>query len=116
MRHPAGLRDEAVHLRTTQGLSIGEIAEALGVPKTSIHYWVKGVPIGGEVSPERQAMRAQSFKARQRAGTAAMQAKYAALRQQAYEQGCEAAQELLADQQIRDFVVLYLAEGTRKAR
>ena len=116
MRHPAGLKEEAVHLRTTQGLSIGEIAEALGVSKGTVHYWVKGAATGGEVSAERQAVRAERRKAAQRAGTASMQAKYAALRQLAYEQGRSAAQELLADQQIRDFVILYLAEGFRKTR
>src|SRR4051812_40230203 len=116
MRHPAGLKEEAVRLRTTQGLSLGEIADALSVSKTTVHYWLRGVPTGGDVAPERLAVRAERQTAAQRAGTASMQAKYAALRQQAYEQGREAAQELLADQQIRDFVILYLAEGIRKVR
>ena len=43
--------------------SIGEIAEALGVPKTSVHYWVKDVSMGGDVTPEIQAARAERRKA-----------------------------------------------------
>jgi hypothetical protein len=45
-----------------------------------------------------------------------MQAKYAARRQEAYDSAFLVAEELLADKDIRDFVVLYLAEGYRKDR
>jgi hypothetical protein len=45
-----------------------------------------------------------------------MQAKYAAKRQAAYEDGLAEAPSLLQDADIRDFVVLYLAEGYRKDR
>jgi transcriptional regulator with XRE-family HTH domain len=116
MRHPARVREEAIHLRKTQSLSLSELAEVLGVSRTTIRYWVKDIPTTPDVSQDRRIARAERMKAGQLAGTAAMQAKYAALRQEAYEQARESAAELLSDRQIRDFVVLYLAEGTRKAR
>jgi hypothetical protein len=45
-----------------------------------------------------------------------MQAKYAAIRQAAYDAVYSRAANLLQDRDIRDFVVLYLAEGYRKDR
>jgi hypothetical protein len=45
-----------------------------------------------------------------------MQAKYAAIRQAAYDEACNHAADLLEDRDLRDFVVLYLAEGYRKDR
>lgn len=43
-----------------------------------------------------------------------MQAKYASMRQEAYTATYQRAAELLQDLAVRDFVVLYLAEGYRK--
>lgn len=45
-----------------------------------------------------------------------MQAKYAALREEAYQQGWDEAPELLKDLTFRDFVVLYMAEGYKRNR
>jgi hypothetical protein len=45
-----------------------------------------------------------------------MQAKYAAIRQAAYDAVRTQAADLLQDRDLRDFVVLYLAEGYRKDR
>jgi hypothetical protein len=45
-----------------------------------------------------------------------MQDKFAALREQAYQQGMAEAPELLKNCSFRDFIVLYLAEGSKKNR
>ena len=45
-----------------------------------------------------------------------MKAKYAAMREAAYQQGLAEAPELLKDETFRDFVVLYMGEGYRKNR
>ncbi len=45
-----------------------------------------------------------------------MQAKYAAIRQAAYDAAYSRAADLLQDHGLRDFVILYLAEGYRKDR
>jgi transposase-like protein len=109
--HYAEVVEEAIRLRSTRGLSLSEIAHILAVPKSTVYYWVKGVPLPMvELSPSK----AEAMKANQQAATAAMQAKYAALRQRAYDEAYVTASELLQDRDIRDFVVLYLAEGYRK--
>lgn len=45
-----------------------------------------------------------------------MQAKYAALRQAWYDEALHAAPEALKDLTLRDFAVLYAAEGSRRDR
>jgi hypothetical protein len=40
------LRDRARELRIQKHLSIEELAERLALPKTTIYYWVKDVPLG----------------------------------------------------------------------
>ncbi len=77
MAYPAYLRERARELRVTKHLSIDELAERLALPKTTIYYWVKDLPLGRE----RRA------SAGQRKGNLAMQAKYRRLREEAYEQG-----------------------------
>ncbi|MFL5734682.1 MAG: helix-turn-helix domain-containing protein [Chloroflexia bacterium] len=106
MRSFEHLRQKAIVLRTEHNLALDDIAQRLNVSRSTVYYWVKGIPI---TWTNRQSIA-------QQAGTAAMQAKYAARRQEAYDSAYEVAEELLADRDIRDFVVLYLAEGTRKDR
>lgn len=115
MRHISLLRAEAVRLRSSEGFSLRELAERLGVPRSTIRYWVKDTPPGA-LSEERQLQRAMLQHARQQTGTAAMQAKHAVRRQEAYDLMSRRASEYLRDVEVRDFVVLYLAEGSRKNR
>lgn len=103
----AHLRQKAVELRTQRQMTLDEIVERLQLPKTTIYYWIKDIPI-----PRRRPE--QNFG--QQLGTKAMQAKFAALRQQAYEQGWAEAPELMRDPTFRDFVVLYMAEGAKRNR
>jgi AcrR family transcriptional regulator len=103
----AHLRQKAVELRTERKMSLDEIVERLRLPKTTVYYWIKDIPI-----PRRRPE--QNFG--QQVGTRAMQAKFAALRQQAYEQGWAEAPELVQDPTFRDFVVLYMAEGFKRRR
>ena len=99
------LREKALQLRAEQHLTLDEITEWLRLPRGTIYHWIKDVPI-----PPRQ----QHWGQRQ--GTEAMQAKYAALRDAAYQQGKTEAPALLAETSFRDFVVLYMAEGSKRKR
>ncbi len=101
------LREKAVRLRTEQQLSLDAITERLSLPRTTIYSWIKDIPIPEK--PKHQHLG-------QRQGTEAMQAKYAALREAAYQQGLAEALELLRDLSFRDFVVLYMAEGSKRNR
>ena len=75
MAYPPYIRARARELRIKNHLSLDELAEHLALPKTTIYYWIKDLPLGRDrrESPHN--------------GTRAMQAKYRRLREEAYEQG-----------------------------
>ncbi|HEV7177100.1 MAG TPA: hypothetical protein VGN29_16485 [Solirubrobacteraceae bacterium] len=104
MAYPAYIRARARELRTKNHLSLDELAKHLALPKTTVYYWIKDLPLGRErrESPHN--------------GTRAMQAKYRRLREAAHEQGRAEYDELVAVPTFRDFVVLYIAEGYKRSR
>jgi hypothetical protein len=100
------LREKAISLRTKHNLTLDEIVERLALPKTTIYYWIKDIPIPRtEKQSEAQRLKAEKVRI-----------KYANLRDQAYQQGVELAAELLQRPTFRDFVVLYMAEGYKRNR
>jgi hypothetical protein len=106
MAYPVYLKQRARERRLTKHLSIDELAERLALPKTTIYYWVKDLPLGRE----RRASIGQ------RKGNLAMQAKYRRLREEAYELGRAELCDLMSRPTFRDFVVLYIAEGSKRNR
>jgi transcriptional regulator with XRE-family HTH domain len=106
MAHPAYLRERARALRTEKHLTIDEIAERLALPRGTIFYWVKDIPLGRE----------RRWSVGQRKGTRAMRLKYKLLRDEAYAEGLRSYASLAADPTFRDFIVLYVAEGYKRNR
>ncbi len=78
MTHPEYIRAKAVELRTQRNLSIDEIAERLALPRTTVFYWLRDLPIDRSARPRTLA---------QLNGSIAMQAKYRRLREAAYAEG-----------------------------
>jgi transposase-like protein len=109
MRDLSLLRQQAINLRKQHNLALDEIAGRLGLHRSTIYYWIRDIPLTRTERTLRQT-------SAQQAGTLANQAKCASRRQQAYSDTYNRAHVLLKDQQIRDFVVLYLAEGYRRNR
>jgi transposase-like protein len=105
MAYPDYLRQRARELRLTKKLTLDEIAERLALPKTTVYYWITDLPLGRPRSTLAQQL-----------GTAAMQAKYQHLREEAYSQGRLEYDELVKLPTFRDFVVLYIAEGYKRGR
>jgi transcriptional regulator with XRE-family HTH domain len=105
--YPEYIRDKAREMRTERNLSIDEIAERLALPRTTVFYWVRDLPIDRAARPRTLA---------QLNGSIAMQAKYRRLREKAYEDGRASFDELAADPTFRDFVCLYIAEGYKRSR
>jgi len=99
------LKARAIEWRKN-GMALGEICEHLVLPKTTVYYWIKHIPIPRTV---RQT-------AAQKIGTIAMQAKYAAIREQAYRGALADAKVKLGQPAFRDFVMLYITEGYRRTR
>jgi AcrR family transcriptional regulator len=106
MAYPAYLRERARELRVTKHLSLDEIAERLALPKTTVYYWIKDLPLG----------RSPRWSPGQRKGTRSMQNKWRALREAAYARGLAEYDDLIRVPTFRDFVVLYIAEGYKRCR
>lgn len=105
MTHPVYLKDKARHMRIEKRLTLDEIAERLALPKTTVWYWIRDIP----VVISRQAPN-------QKLGNEAMQRKYRLLREEAYATGLAEFEELCAEPTFRDFVCLYIAEGYKRSR
>jgi hypothetical protein len=106
MAYPAYLRHKARKLRTQNKLSIVEIADRLALPKTTIWYWVRDLPLS----------RPRRANAGQRKGNRAMREKYRRLRAEAYARGRGEFLELASDPTFRDFVCMYIGEGYKRNR
>jgi transcriptional regulator with XRE-family HTH domain len=105
MAHPAYIREKARELRVERRLSLVEIAERLGLPKTTIYYWVRDIPLQ------------RPRKDDPRAGSRAVRRKFRLLREQAYREGQESFAALsAADPTFRDFVCMYIGEGFKRNR
>jgi excisionase family DNA binding protein len=111
MAHADYIRAKARQMRIERKLTIDELAERLALPRSTIYYWVRDLPIpgsgpGGGFPSEGQ-----------RKGTIAMQRTYRLRREAAYRQGAEQYDALVAsDPTFRDFVCLYIAEGSKRDR
>lgn len=109
MAHPDYIREKAVQMRVERKLTIDEIAERLALPRTTIFYWVKDIPI------DRKPNTSWPSTA-QKLGNAAMVKKHERLRNAAYWQGLAEFFPLREEAGFRDFVVLYIAEGYKRNR
>jgi transposase-like protein len=106
MAYPAYVREKARELRLERRLSIVEIAERLALPKTTIFYWVRDIPL----------QRPRRANAGQRRGNRGMRRKYRELREAAYAQGKREFEGLARLPTFSDFVCLYIAEGYKRQR
>jgi hypothetical protein len=111
MTHPAYLKEKARELRIKKRLSLLEIADRLALPKTTVFYWIRDLPI-----PELQYSDTPArARAREKAARVNV-AKFKALRDAAYDDGHRVFDALAADPTFRDFVTLFLAEGHKRTR
>jgi hypothetical protein len=104
MAHPAYLREKARELRVERRLSIVEIAERLALPKTTVFYWLRDMPLQ---RPRRE---------NPHPGSRAMGTKFRVLRDEAYREGRESFPALAQDPTFRDFVCMYIGEGCKRNR
>jgi hypothetical protein len=102
--YPAYVREKARSLRVEKHLSIDEIAARLALPKTTIYYWVRDLPLG-------RARRENGHP-----GNRAVCRKYRLVREAAYDEGKSEFDRLARDPSFRDFVCLYIAEGYKRNR
>jgi hypothetical protein len=104
--YPAYVREKARTLRVEKHLSIDEIADRLALPKTTVYYWIRDLPLG----------RPRRASPGQRKGNREMCARYRLRRTAAYAQGRLEFGRLVSEPTFRDFVCLYMAEGYKRDR
>jgi hypothetical protein len=110
MAHPAYLRDKARKLRAQHKLTLDEIVERLSLPRTTVFYWIRDLPIDRKPN----AKWPESARAK---GNRAMRAKYSRLREHAYRTGLHSFDAFVRDDSsFRDFVVLFMTEGFKRSR
>ena len=97
-------------LRAQRRLTIDELAERLALPRTTVYYWVRDLPIPGSGPGTGFSTAAQ------RKGTRAMKRKYRLLREAAYREGASSYAALAQDASFREFICLYLGEGHKRDR
>jgi hypothetical protein len=109
MAYPAYVREKARKLRTEKRLTIDELAECLALSRSTIYYWVRDLPIerdpGSPVA--REARRVSAHNNRE---------KHRLIRENAYWEGRNTFEHLAKDPTFRDFVNLYVAEGSKRSR
>jgi transcriptional regulator with XRE-family HTH domain len=104
MAYPRYVREKARELRREKHLSIDEIAERLAISRTTIYYWIRGMPLG------------RRRRDNPHPGARKMLAKHRRAREEAYELGRWEFVRLNAHPTFRDFVALYIAEGYKRNR
>ena len=110
MTYPAYIREKARKLRAQHKLTLDEIAERLRLPRTTIFYWIRDLPI--DRRPNSQWPESARAKA-----SRSVRAKYARLREHAYRNGHRSFDALVRDYpSFRDFVLLFMTEGFKRNR
>src|SRR4051794_8253077 len=110
MTYPAYIREKARELRTQHKLTLDEIAGRLSLPRTTVFYWIRDLPI------DRKPNTQWPESARAKAGRS-IRAKYARLREHAYRTGLHSFHALVRDDpSFRDFVLLFMTEGFKRNR
>ena len=115
MRAKSMRRLEAERLRRDEGLSYNEIAHQLGVNKSTLSYWLRGLALNDqhkERLQERLVANRRTFAAR---ASPINRARHERVREAAYAEGLAVASQLPDDAAAHEvaFAMLYLGEGTR---
>lgn len=110
MAHSTYLRQMARLLRVEQRLTVDQLAARLALPRSTVYYWVRDLPLG-----EREG-EAMEKGAGGRAGTGACAGKGAIAGDAAYEDALRSFEDLVAQPTFRDFVCLYIARGSTRER
>jgi hypothetical protein len=93
-------------MRVERQLTIDELAARLALSRSTVYYWVRDLPL---TRPPRT-------NPGQRRGNRRMVAKYRLLREAAYQEGLEMFPRLSRLPTFREFVTLYIAEGSKRCR
>jgi transcriptional regulator with XRE-family HTH domain len=106
-KYPQYIIDKAIELRIKDKLTVPEIAERMGIAKSTVDGWMKDYPLEERTKKQTEAQKQAAEANRDRA---------AAKRQDAYDEMLEQAPELLKNYSLLAFVCMYIGEGTKRKR
>ncbi|HEX3909703.1 MAG TPA: hypothetical protein VHW67_03240 [Solirubrobacteraceae bacterium] len=95
----------ARQLRVEQALTVDQLAERMALPRSTIYYWVRDLPLG---APEDVEVAAGSDGPDAAGGASEASA--------AYEEGLRSFEELSGQPTFRDFICLYIVQGYKRDR
>jgi hypothetical protein len=97
-------------LRVEQRLTVDQLASRLALPRSTVYYWVRDLPLGGREGECVGAGIAERAGARTGKGAVAIAG------DAAYEDALRSFDDLAAQPTFRDFVCLYIARGSTRER
>jgi hypothetical protein len=104
---PQYVIDKAIELRVKHKMTVPEIAECLAVSKATVNGWMEDYPLEERTEKQGNAQKAAAKANRENA---------AKKRQASYDEAWEQAPELFENDNFREFICMYIGEGSKKAR
>jgi hypothetical protein len=98
-------------LRVEQRLTVDQLASRLALPRSTVYYWVRDLPLG-----EREGERAGAAGVEKPAGRGIRERASAVAGDAVYEDALRSFDDLAAQPTFRDFVCLYIARGSTRER
>jgi hypothetical protein len=89
-------------------MSLTDICERLSMGKTTVWYWIKNIDV--EIARTRRQTRAQKI------GSQSNKRKWAARRRRWYDEAMASVKSDGLTGELRDFVIMYMGEGSRRDR
>jgi hypothetical protein len=106
MTYPNYIRDKAIQMRVERDMTLDEIVERLALPRGTVYSWIRHVPL----------QRERNWGPAQFAAAAANKSKWQTWRDERYAEGVAEWPELIRRPTFREFVALYIAEGSKRNR
>ena len=124
MTHSRYLRDMARLMRVRRQLSVDQLAKRLALPRSTIYYWVRDLPLRERSAAGPGARRGRvgsagsptSFGGGHGAGAGVAARVVRPKRAGAYEQALLSYDDLIAQPTFRDFISVYIADGYKRDR
>src|SRR3954454_16326232 len=105
--HPAYIREKAREMRVENDLTIDEIAERLAISRQTIAYWLRDLPLQRKRRRDTEACRRRDEENSLR---------YKQRREAAYDEGYTEYGVLIEELGFRDFLCMYIGEGSKRNR
>ena len=101
------IRERAVRMRKEEHMSYNDLQKHFHLSKGTLHYWFRDL-----VVPKNTGLKGKEL-GRYR-GSQRTSLKFRAIREDSYQIGLQESRSVLLNKFYRDFIILYLGEGTKR--